>query len=107
MKELKKLKEQYRVSLAKKSTFFGGIIENSYIYRRDNICRCFSTKQEKALSQLHEIEYKEYNLKIRCKRNSNLIDDWEDVPTFVHCGERDWKRNSKRKRQYFRIAEIT
>jgi hypothetical protein len=106
MKELKKLKEQYRVSLTRKTTFFCGMIENSYVFRRDGYCRNFSTKQEKALSALHEIEYKKYGLKIRCKRNLNLVDAWEDLPSFVYRGDRDWKRNSKRKHQYFRIREV-
>ena len=105
MKEQKKLKEQYRVSLTRKTTFFNGLIENSFVFRRDGIYRNFSTKQEKALSGLHEIEYKKYGLKIRCKRNSNLVDAWEDLPSYVYRGERDWKRNSKRKHQYFRICE--
>lgn len=105
MIELKKLKEQYQLSIKKKTTWFGEF-DHLHIHRRNHICRCFSTKQEKALTQLHEIEYKEYNFKVRCRRNSHLVDAWEDVPSYVYRGDRDWKRNSKRKHQYFRIAEV-
>lgn len=105
MSELKKLKEQYVLSVKKKPTWFGQT-DFFHIHRRDCICRRFSTKQEKSCSQMHEIEYKEFGFKVRCRRNSHLIDAWEDLPSFVYRGERDWKRNSKRSHQYFRIKDV-
>ena len=105
MKELKKLKVQYQLSIKKQATWFGEF-DYFHIYRRNSIYRRFSTKQEKSCAQLHEVEYKEYNFKVRCRRNSHLVDAWEDIPSYVCRGERDWKRNSKRKHQYFRIAEV-
>lgn len=105
MKEVKQLKEQYQLSIKTKSTWFGEY-DHHFIYRRNNICRCFSTKQEKSSTLFHRAEYKEYNLRVRNKRGSNLPSDWEDLPSFVYRGERDWKRNSKRKHQFFRIQSI-
>lgn len=105
MSELKKLKEQYVLSAKPQATWFG---ETNYTHphRHNFCCRRFSTKQEKSCAQMHEIEYKDYGLKIRCRRSNNLIDAWEDIPSFVYRGERDWKRSSKRKNQYFRIKEV-
>ena len=105
MKEVKQLKEQYQLSVKTKSTWFGQF-DHHFIYRRDNICRSFSTKQEKSYALLHETEYKCYGLKVRNKRGGNLPSDWEDLPSFVYRGERDWKRNSKRKHQYFRVKNM-
>lgn len=106
MKELKQLKEQYLLSTKKKSTWFG---ESDYrfIFRRNDLFRCFSTKQEKALSNLHHIEYaKKYGLKLRSKRLTNLLSDWDDISSSIYSGEKTWKINSKRKHQYYRIKNI-
>lgn len=106
MIEQKQLKEQYQLSAKTKSTWFGDF-DYRHIYRRNDLFRCFSTKQEKALSKMHSREYgKKYGLKLRRKRLNNLLNSWDDLASSLYNHERDWKKNSKRKHQYFRIPNL-
>lgn len=100
--KLKLLKEQYHVE-DKPTTFYG-----REIYRakklRNQVCRVFSTKQERSYYLLHLAEYKgEYPLHLRARRGKSLVDSWEDLPTSVYEVEKCWKNNSRRKNQWYRI----
>lgn len=101
MNKHQQLKQRFIKSKVDKVIFFNITIEN-YIFRKSGIVRKFSTKQEKSCSIMHEIEYKEYGLKVRSKRNSALIDDREDKSSDFDKAKKDWKRNSKRKHQYYK-----
>lgn len=103
--EQKKLKQQYILSAKPRPHWFGEF-QLVFLYRRDYMHRHFSTKQEKSYAVMHALEYKEYKLRIRPKRGKCLPKDWDDFPAFVHDGERDWKRNSKRRHQYYRIKSV-
>jgi hypothetical protein len=103
--KLKMLKEQYHVE-DKPTTFYGREI---YLSKklRNTVCRVFSTKQEKAFYFMHLAEYKgKYPLRLRARRGKALVCAWEDLPSSVYEVEKCWKNNSRRKNQWYRIAEM-
>lgn len=65
-------------------------------------CRSFSTKQERSMAFMHEIEYAEYGLKVRPHRGNNLVDAWDDLYCHFNSTTKSWKHNSKRRHQYYR-----
>ena len=76
----------------------------NYIYRKDQLYRKFSTKQEKTCTIMHEIEYKEYCLKVRSKRKTRMIDSRDAQKSSLY-NAKDWKRSSRRKNQYCKKEE--
>lgn len=92
-----KLKKQFsRRSIRK--TRVGEIEYYTYVHSESH--KHFSTKQEKTAYCIHMIEYKQYKLKIRPSRGSNIANPWDDYPSYVYKMSKSWKYKSKRKRQY-------
>lgn len=96
---MKKLKRQYRKQAL--ITYFG-ISVFSYTALRNRIIRKFSTKQEKAYYFLHEIELREYRVKLRKARGKALAHVNDDLPSFAYKLEKSWKHNSRRKSQWYK-----
>lgn len=101
--KLKKLKEQYHLE-DKVTDFFGCEIHRAYKCR-NSIFREFSTKQERSFYQLHLAEYRGSKLRLRARRGNVLPTSWDDLRTGVYDAEKCWKTNSRRKHQWYRIAE--
>ena len=106
-----KRKEQFRnsyreecsitlVSTGKKIVY----ISDGYPFLRCHCFKRFSTKQERSLFLMHELEYeKEYCLKLRRKRSAtNLPTSWDDIYTSVNKTKKSWKHSTKRKKQYYK-----
>lgn len=93
------LKEQYK-KLSAPRGIYGFLRGYSYLCRRNDIYREFSTLQEKSCAEMHEIEYAEYGLKIRVRRAAGLPDSREDLYSGLHGVEKCWKNNSKRRYQW-------
>lgn len=102
--EVRKLKAQYRKRNTKYwiDEFWD---ERYYPSLRGDWYRSFSTKQERSSAMLHEIEFKEFGIKVRPSRAANLVDSWDDIPCSARWSRKSWKHHSKRKHQYFRISE--
>lgn len=100
---MKKLKYQYQQSVKKprSNEFF----LNHFPNMRSVYYKKFSTKQEKSFYSMHFIEYKDYPLKLRVARGPNLVDAWDDLPTYFHKVAKSWKHNSKRAHQYYKEHE--
>ncbi|AYD45704.1 Uncharacterised protein [Yersinia frederiksenii] len=96
---MKKLKQQYKYSEE-----FSGVRRSwvHYPLLRNWLYKRFSTRQEKSHYYLHSIEYKEYPLKLRAARGKQLANPWDDYPSDVYHIARNWKHNSRRRRQYYR-----
>lgn len=97
---MKKLKQQYRHSV--KRTFWYGFQWENYPSVRSGTHKHFSTKQEKSYYFLHQIECREFPIKLRAKRGKALADPWDDYPSYVYDVAKSWKHNSRRRNQYFR-----
>lgn len=69
---------------------------------RSSSYRKFSTKQEKSYYFMHELELKEYGVKLRKARGRSLAHVNDDYPTSVYRYAKSWKHNSRRKHQHFR-----
>ena len=95
---MKKLKQQYR-SLIKAD---GCFLWDVYPCVRSGTHKHFSTKQEKSYFFLHEIEYREYPIKLRAARGKSLANPWDDYPAYVYDVAKCWKHNSKRRHQYYK-----
>lgn len=98
---MKKLKKQYRNSeeiilhSGRKYVFYPNVKSGSI--------KLFSVHQERSLTALHKVEYKkEYNLKIRGKRDGGIPNPWDDYRSHVYDVSTSWKHNSKRKKQYYK-----
>jgi hypothetical protein len=104
MNRAKKIKKQYRDSYIVKSRFMSIHYEvEIYPYIKSGTHKRFSTKQEKSLAKMHKKEYKrDYNLKIRGKRDGGIPEPWDDYPSYVYDVAKSWKHNSKRKNQYYK-----
>ena len=53
----------------------------------------------------HQVQYKDYPLKLRVARGTGLPHDWDDLPTYVYDVAKSWKHNSKRAHQYYKEHE--
>ncbi|QCR38171.1 hypothetical protein [Nissabacter sp. SGAir0207] len=96
---MKKLKDHYK--FVKPCRPLGS--PYTYFYRlRSLTFKQFSTKQERSYYYLHEIEYREYPLKLRKARGKLLPDNWDDFPTSIYRVAKSWKHNSRRAHQYYR-----
>ena len=105
MDKLKHLKPQY-VKVVKKG-LTGDYDDEFFPNRQDRIDRKYSVKQEKSNFFLHEIEYRYYFLKLRCKRGRPLMDSWTAGYAPFSCyGGKNCKHQSKRKHQYFRLKNL-
>ncbi|MCQ1056449.1 hypothetical protein LRP52_00010 [Photobacterium sp. ZSDE20] len=97
---MKKLKRQYRGRQEYNSRY------NSewalYPRVRNRIFKHFSTKQEKSYYFLHQVECKDYPIKLRAARGRALANPWDDYRSDVYELARCWKHNSKRRKQYYR-----
>lgn len=104
MDKLKHLKPQY-VKVVKKG-LTGDYDDEFFPNLQDKSYRHFSTKQEKSFYFLHRLEYKNYGINLRGKRRKMLISSWEDLSPFSAYGGKNWKHQSKRKHQYFRLKNL-
>ncbi|WED21554.1 hypothetical protein L3Q72_13120 [Vibrio sp. JC009] len=95
---MKKLKQQYRSQVKVHGHYFGDV----YPGVRSGTHKQFSTKQEKSYFFLHEIEYRQYPIKLRAARGKPLADPWDDYPANVNYLAKSWKHNSKRRYQYYK-----
>lgn len=104
MKNLLKLKEQYR---NKKNVYV--VCMEVYISAnlRNRIIRKFSTHQEKSAYLLHLAERKNYPLKLRAARGLALVGVNDDLHTNAYKLERSWKHSSKRSKQWYRQKDET
>lgn len=101
MKEVKKIKSQYRDGI--EIPFGKGKVYVSYPRLKNRIIKKFSVHQERSLTAMHKVEYKkEYNLKIRGNRDGSIPDPWDDYRSSAYDLGKSWKHNSKRKKQYYR-----
>ncbi len=73
-----------------------------YPHMRNQSHRRFSTKQEKALTLLHLIEYRDSGLKLRPARGKALPDSSDDKPNATYHVAKSWKHHSRRRHQYYR-----
>ena len=96
---MKKLKQQYKYSETNSGCCFNWVY---YPLLKNCLYKRFSTRQEKSYFYLHRIEYKEYHLKLRAARGTQLADPWDDHPSTVYDVARSWKHNSRRRYQYYR-----
>lgn len=96
---MKKLKQQYRNHIIR---FDGPFLWNVYPCVRSRTFKRFSTKQEKSYFFLHEVEYREYPIKLRAARGKSLANPWDDYPAYVDKVAKCWKHNSKRRHQYYK-----
>jgi hypothetical protein len=106
-----KRKEQFRNSYREEYSITSASTGKERVYSYEcypflrNYCfKRFSTKQERSLFLMHELEYeKEYGLKLRRRRSpKNLPNSWDDIHTSVRDTEKSWKHSTKRKRQYYK-----
>ncbi len=95
---MKKLKQQYRSHIKADGYFIWDV----YPCIRSGTHKHFSTKQEKSYFFLHEIEYREYPIKLRAARGKSLANPWDDYPAYVYDVAKCWKHNSKRRHQYYK-----
>lgn len=97
---MKKLKKQYRIS----ESFIGhnGRIYTYYQNLKSGTIKKFSVHQEISLTSLHKVEYKEYLIKIRAKRDGAIPNPWDDYRSDVYDVSKSWKHNSKRKNQHYK-----
>ncbi|WP_284078773.1 hypothetical protein [Acinetobacter nosocomialis] len=86
---MKKLKYQYQQSV--KTPHSNEFFLNHFPNMRSVYYKKFSTKQEKSFYSIHFIEYKDYPVKLRVARSSNLVDAWGDLPTYVTKVAKSWK----------------
>lgn len=93
------LKEQY-IKSDKPTGRYAYLVRYDYPYRRNNFCRSFSTTQERSYAMMHEIEYEEYNFKVRVRRTTGLPSSWDDLPSSLYEVEKCWKNNSRRRHQW-------
>lgn len=93
---MKKLKYQYHQPI--KTT-------KRYPNLRSSQHKKFSTHQEKSFYSMHYIEYRNYPLKLRLARGTNLVNAWDDLPAYVYKFAKSWKHNSRREHQYYRTCE--
>lgn len=75
---------------------------DTYPQLRNHVSRCFSTFSEKKAPLSHMIDYCEYGIRFRPYRGRNIIDHYDDVPSNILKLSRNWKHNSRRKKQYYR-----
>ena len=103
---IKKTKVQYRDAHNSFRFIYKGIDLEFLTYpnMRSGCHKHFSTKQEKSFYIMHQIEYKDYPLRMRSKRSSSsLAEPWDDFPSYVYDKRKSWKHNSKRKNQYYKF----
>lgn len=71
-----------------------------YPYRKNHVFKSkIRTKQEISKNALTEIEYKEYNIKIRRKY---IPTSYDDIHSSICCNNKSWKKVSKRKKQWYK-----
>ncbi len=75
---------------------------DTYPQLRNHIFRYFSTFSEKKATLGHIADYPEYGIRFRACRGKNIIDHYDDIPTDILKLSRNWKHNSRRKKQYYR-----
>ena len=95
---MKKLKQQYRSHIKADGHFLWDV----YPCVRSGTHKHFSTKQEKSYFFLHEVEYREYPIKLRAARGKSLANPWDDYAAHVYEVAKCWKHNSKRRHQYYK-----
>ncbi len=95
---MKKLKQHYRSHIQAGGNFLWDV----YPCVRSGTHKHFSTKQEKSYFFLHEVEYREYPIKLRVARGKSLANPWDDYPAYVYDVAKCWKHNSKRSHQYYK-----
>ncbi len=101
MKETKKMKSQYRDGIEAFVRKNGKVFIH-YPNIKSRIHKKFSVYQELSLTKMHKLEYKEYNLKIRGKRDGSMPNPWDDYRSSVYDFAQSWKHNSKRKNQHYK-----
>ena len=101
---MKRLKYQYKKPISQSATRYGYFLK-SYPYLRSAIFKQFSTRQERSFYFLHQIEYRDYPLKIRIARGTRLPDAWDDLSSSAYTVAKSWKHNSKRKHQSYKEHE--
>lgn len=102
--KLKNLKAQYHV--ADKASYFYGTEYFRAYNCRNKYFREFSTKQEKSFYLMHLAEYRGTELRLRARRGKALPSSWDDLPTGIYDAEKCWKTSTRRKNQWYRIAEM-
>ncbi len=96
---MKKIKSQYKIVSIQN---YGPRTWYLYTNLRSHYHKYFSTFQEKSFYSLHNVEFRDFPLKLRAARGSCLVDPWDDLPTNTIKVAKSWKHNSRRRNQYFR-----
>ena len=97
----KKLKPQYQFGRSSSTRKPYARID-TYPHLRNHIFRYFSTFFEKRATLGHIADYPDYGIRFRACRGKNIIDHYDDVPTDILKLSRNWKHNSRRKKQFYR-----